>query len=393
MPKIKNLDNTTIIQNKEQQAKELQNLLESGDSKELAAKMVEQYENNAEHIRKLMDETIAEAKRADEEQWDESVLASRGVRTLTTEEKEFYNKAIEVESFDEVAKLMPPTVFERVFEDLSKEHPLLSRVNVQTTGASTQWVVRKEGATTAFWGDVCDDIKEMVGNGFETIEEGMFKLSGFLVVCKGMFELGPEWLDRYIRTLLAEIMADSLEEAIIIGTGKKMPIGMTKDLKKPIIGGEYQDKEVVELTDFTPMTIGKKILAPTTKGGKRKYTGVTLIVNPLDYASRFFPLGTKQKDDGSWTHDNFAVPGVEFIQVSSMPLGKMISGKPKDYFLGIATGMKLEYTDVLRMVEDQRLYLTRQLVNGRPLDNDSFTVFDISKLGEVELDVNEIDTP
>ena len=35
------------------------------------------------------------------------------------------------------------------------------------------------------------------------------------------------------------------------------------------------------------------------------------------------------------------------------------------------------------MIEDQRLYLTRQLVNGRPLDADSFTVYEISAFGDV----------
>ena len=138
------------------------------------------------------------------------------------------------------------------------------------------------------------------------------------------------------------------------------------------------------LADFTPKTIGKEILAPTTKNGTRRYTGVTLMVNPMDYAIRFFPLGAKQKDDGSWTYDNFAVPGLEIIQSPAVKLGQMISGKPKDYFMGVGVEQKLETTDILRMIEDQRLYLVRQLANGRPLDPDSFTVFDISQIGEVE---------
>lgn len=378
---IKNLDQNVVIVNKEEQIKAMQEAFESGDSQIVAQKVVENYEANAAHFQSMMDKVIAEAKQAKEENWDEKVLATRGVRVLTNEERKFYNAAIEVESFNETTQLMPPTIFERVFEDLEKEHPLLSRVNFQTVGITTNWVLRRPGTATAFWGDVCDTIKEMVDEGFYTVEQGMFKLSGFLVVCKAMFELGPEWLDRYIRTFLQEVVSEELENVIVNGTGNKQPIGMVKDLEGAVTGGVYPDKKPVVLADFKPATIGKEILAPTTKGGTRRYTGVTLIVNPLDYATKFFALGAKQKDDGTWTYNNFAVPGLEIIQSPAVPLNKMIAGKPVDYFMGVGAEQKLIYSDEIRLIEDQRLYLVRQLANGRPLDADSFTVFDITNIG------------
>lgn len=376
---VQNLDRP-VIENKEERIKEIQDVLETGDSAEVAAKIIDQFENNAQHYQKMMDKVIDEARRAKEENWDDKVLASRGIRTLTSEEKKFYNAAIEVGGFDQTTELMPPTVFERVFEDIQKEHPLLSRVNFQTVGASTSWVLRKPGAATAYWGDVCDNIKEMIDEGFYTVEQGMYKLSGFLVVCKAMFELGPEWLDRYVRTFLAEIIADELEDVIVNGTGNKQPIGMIKNVNGPVSAGVYPDKAVVVLNDFTPATIGREILAPTTKNGTQRYTGVTLIVNPLDYATTFFPLGAKQKDDGTWSYDNFGVPGLEIIQSFAVPIGRAIAGKPQDYFMGVGAEQRLIVSDEARLIEDQRLYLVRQLANGRPLDPDSFTVFNIQGL-------------
>ena len=393
MTGIKNPDRNTLVKDKEAQINAMKAAFESGDPHEVAQRIVENYESNAAHFEDLMNTTIREANRANEQQWDASVLASRGVRVLTTEEKKFYNAAIDVQSFDGVSALVPPTVYERVFEDLALDHPLLSRVNFQRVGATTQWVVRKDGTTTAFWGDVCDDIKEMVDHGFTTIDQGMYKLSGFLVVCKAMFELGPEWLDRYVRAFLTEIIAAELENVIVNGTGNKQPIGMIKDLNGAVTAGVYPDKATVALVDFTPSTIGTEILAPTTKGGTRRYTGVTLIVNPLDYASKFFALGAKQANDGSWTYDNFSVPGLEIVQSPAVPVNKLIAGNPKDYFMGVTGESKLESTDVLRMVEDQRLYLVRQLANGRPLDADSFTVFDITNTEFVPLPSSTIPTP
>ena len=361
---------------------QIQAAFENGDANEVAENIMANFENNITHIQEMMNTVTKEAKQASAEQWDETVLASRGVRILTTEEKKFYNAAIQAESFDEVIKLMPPTVFERVFEDLEKEHPLLSLVNFQRTGATTAWVVRKPGQPVAFWGEVTAAIQEILDEGFQTVEQSMFKLSGFLVVSKAMFELGPEWLDKYVRMFMAEVVSDEMENAIVNGDGNKKPIGMTRDLDGAITNGQYPLKTPVVLTDFSPKTIGKNILAPTTKNGTRRYTGVTLIINPMDYATRFFPLGAKQKDDGTWTYDNFSVPGLTIVQVPAVPLGRMITGKPKDYFMGVGAEQKLETTDVLRMIEDQRLYLVRQLANGRPLDADSFTVFDITQIGE-----------
>jgi hypothetical protein len=377
---IKNLDKP-IVENKESQISTMQAAFESGDAKAVAESIVNNFESNMLHYQTLMNDTMKDARRAQEENWDAQVLASRGVRVLTTEEKKFYNAAIEAQSFDEVHKLMPPTVFERVFEELEKEHPLLSLVNFQKTGATTAWVLRTPGSPAAFWGDVTASIQEILDEGFRTIEQGMFKLSGFLVVSKAMFELGPEWLDRYVRTFMQEIVAEELENAIVNGDGNKKPIGMMKDLEGAVVGGAYPDKALVVLDDLTPSTIGTKLLAPTTKGGTRRYTGVTLIVNPLDYATKFFPSGAKQRDDGTWTYDNFAIPGLTVVQSPAVPLNRAVGGLPKDYFMGVAAEQKLETTDVLRMVEDQRLYLIRQLANGRPLDADSFTVFDITGLG------------
>ncbi|EWG08897.1 phage major capsid protein [Cytobacillus firmus] len=377
---VQNLDRS-VIENKEAQITAMQEAFEKGDAQAVAERIVTNMESNMIHIQDMMNSVIKEAQQAKDENWDAQVLASRGIRVLTSEEKKFYNAAIEAQSFDEVHKLMPPTVFQRVFEDLEKEHPLLSLINMQTTGAVTQWVLRRPGASAAFWGDVTAAIQEMVDEGFYTVEMGMFKLSGFLVVSKAMFELGPDWLDKYVRTFMAEVVAEELENVVVNGTGNKQPIGMTRDLEGAVVGGEYPLKTPVTLNDFTPATIGKEILAPTTKNGTRRYTGVTLIVNPLDYAAKFFALGAKQKDDGTWTYDNFSVPGLTMVQSPAVPLNRMIAGKPKDYFMGVATNQKLESTDVLRMIEDQRLYLIRQLANGKPLDADSFTVFDITAIG------------
>jgi len=53
---------------------------------------------------------------------------------------------------------------------------------------------------------------------------GEVKLSAFIPVSQSILDLGPEWLDRYVRTILSEAIFEGLEGGIIKGTGKDEPI-------------------------------------------------------------------------------------------------------------------------------------------------------------------------
>ena len=44
-----------------------------------------------------------------------------------------------------------------------------------------------------------------------------------------MLEAGPVWIDRYVRAMLSEGVANGLEKSCAVGTGVDEPIGMMKD--------------------------------------------------------------------------------------------------------------------------------------------------------------------
>ncbi len=114
-----------------------------------------------------------------------------------------------------------------------------------------------------------------------------YKLSAFMPVCKAMLDLGPVWLDRYVRTVLVESLKIALEVAIVRGTGKDQPIGMMKDLLN-VTNGEHADKAVTAtLKDLSPYTLGN-IMALLTRDGKRNPEDVMLIVNPVDYWAKVY---------------------------------------------------------------------------------------------------------
>ncbi|PHG70353.1 phage major capsid protein [Bacillus toyonensis] len=311
---------------------------------------------------------------------DHAVLAARGGHVLTSQETKYYNQVIAGASFAGTEALVPPTVIERVFEDLVGSHELLSKINFVNVGALTEWILKKGDIQTAFWGKLCQAHKELLDEGFETINITQYKLSAFMPVCKAMLDLGPTWLDRYVRTVLVESLKIALEVAIVRGTGKDQPIGMMKDLGN-VVGGENTDKAVTAvLKDLSPYTLGN-IMALLTRDGKRNPDNVMLIVNPVDYWAKVYGYTTRPNADGTYAYNVLPIPG-SIVKSNAVPKGKMVVGMAKDYFLGLGGAQRLDVYDQTRAVEDEDLYIAKMYANGRAEANESFLVFDITTMVE-----------
>lgn len=349
---------------------EIKNALESGDSETFADVIVKNIiANNAQ----VQNSLIEEAKSFSVENADAAVLAQRGFKPLTAEERRYYNEVKDKHSFDGLE--LPKTVFDRVFEDLRKEHPLLEEIAfVNTTGVS-EWILRVDDVEAAWWGPLCEEIKKKLDTGFKTIQTTLYKVSAYVPVCKAMLALGPEWLDRYVREILTESIALAMEKAIIAGDGQDEPVGITKKLAD-VSGGVHQDKEAVALADFSPESIGTSILAPLSKG-KSGIGRLLLVVNSQDYFKKFFSLFNIQDEDGVYRKQNLPFDG-KVIVSDYMPEGKMAVGEARNYFMGVGSELKIEHSDEYRFLEQQRVYISYQYANGQPRKDEDFIVFDIT---------------
>lgn len=348
---------------------EIKNAIDSGDSDKFAEVIVKNIQANGDRIQQ---ELIEEAKAFNIENADASILAQRGFKPLTAAERKYYNEVKDKHSFDGLE--LPKTVFDRVFEDLTQNHPLLSEINFVNVTGVTEWIVRKDDLEPAWWGKLCDEIKKKLDNGFETIKTDLYKVSAYVPVCKAMLALGPEWLDRYVRTILAESIALAMEKAIIAGEGGEEPIGIIKKIDE-VSEGKNKDKEAKALADFSPESIGGEILAPLAKG-KNGLGRIMLIVNSTDYYKKFYPLFNIQDENGVYHKQNLPFDGV-VIESNYMPEGKMAVGEAKNYFMGIGSVLKIEHSDEYRFLEEQRVYIAKQYANGRPRKDEDFLVFDI----------------
>lgn len=326
------------------------------------------------------------------EETDSRVLAQRGVRQLTTREKDYYQKLGEAmkaadprQAVNNLDVVMPETVFDSIFENIETDHSLLSVINFMNTRGAIRMMMNTHGYQKAVWGKLCAPIIQELTSGFKEVETGLFKLSAFIPVCKAMLDLGPEWLDRYVRMILAEALLNGWEGSIVTGTGKEEPIGMNRQVGEEVsvTGGVYPEKVPITVTDFSPATMGNLIsmLAAGPNGIARRVDGLILVVNPQDYYQIIMPATTVQAPDGTYRNDIFPVP-LRVVQSPALTRGRAILGIGRLYwaFAGMSRDGRIEYSDEYHFLEDERVYLIKTYGNGMPADNNAFLVLDVSGL-------------
>ncbi len=378
---------------REEPAKKFNEALKSEDTAQVAQAFADMAEN-------IQSEVLERAKDAAAiEQMDAAALAARGLRQLTSAEKKYYEAVITAMKSDSpkqaLANLdvtMPKTIIEDVFDSLKAEHKLLSVIDFNNTTYVTEWILNKNGKQKAVWGEITAEIAKELSGEFEKLDMVMYSLTAFMPVAKSMLDLGPTWLDSYVRQVLQDALYVGLEEGIVCGTGVKMPIGMMKDISAAHSDGEeYPDKTAIKVTAFTPEIYGALIgkIAVSRNGRARKVENVIMVVNPVDYWQRVMPATTIQRPDGTFANNVLPYP-TEVVQSEEVPSGKAVMGIAGQYFMGIGAGKDgvIEYDDSYKFLQRERVYAAYLYGNGKPKDNNSFLVLDISELQPAAYTVN-----
>ena len=379
----------------------LQQAIKDNDTEAFSASFDQMLECIQNDIQQRADDRIDQMKR----ETDTTVLASRGVRQLTTKEKEFYQKVADAmkakdpkQALNNLDVVMPETVIDAVFDELQTSHPLLSRIQFMNTRGAIRMMMNTNGYQEAAWGQLCDDIVQELTSGFKEVDTGLLKLSAFMPVCKAMLDLGPEWLDDFVRQVLYEAYANGLEAGIVAGDGNGKPIGMNRQVgdNVTVTGGVYPVKAPVSVTDLSPTTIGNllALIAVDPNGKARNVRDVILVVNPVDYFQRIMPATTMMTPNGTYVNDVLPYP-MSVIQSPAVEQGQAIIGLGYKYFaaIGSARDGRIEYSDHYHFLEDERVYLIKGYANGFPMDNNAFFVLDITGIRPAVWKVEQVTAP
>lgn len=333
---------------------------------------------------------------------DTNVLLQRGYRVLTAKEKAFYEKWIEgAKSGDPKQAItdllsvdggMPETIIEDVYSNLVNEHPLLNAITFTNAGYLTRWLFNDHTIQTAAWGQINSEITKEITTAFEELSIVQCKLTCFMVVPKDMLDLGPTFLDNYVRTVLTDALAVGLENAIVTGDGKNKPIGLNRNISKDaaVVDGAYPEKTAIKIESFLPAEYGELVakLCKTEKERYRKVEDLTLICNPVDRYKKIMPATTVLNTAGGYTQNVFPVP-TQVIESTELKEGKAILCLPKEYLiaLGSAKEGNITYDDSVQFLEDNRVYMIKMFANGRAFDNTVAIVLDISELNPAYITV------
>ena len=380
---------------------EIRAKIKAGDTEAFSASFDEMLECIQNDIQQKAEARLDQMK----QEADAAVLASRGVRQLTTREKEFYQKVIGAmrekdprQALNNLDVVMPETVIDAVFDELETSHPLLSRIQFVNTRGAIRMMMNANGYQQAAWGKLCDEIVRELTSGFKEVDTGLLKLSAFMPVCKAMLDLGPEWLDAFVRQVLYEAYANGLEAGIVAGDGNEQPIGMNRQVgdNVTVTGGVYPVKAPVAVSDLSPATVGNllALMAVDPNGKARNVRDVILVVNPVDYFQKIMPATTLMGPDGAYRNDVMPYP-MSVIQSPAVDQGTAIIGLGYKYFaaIGSARDGRIEYSDHYHFLEDERVYLIKGYANGFPMDNNAFFVLDISAIQPAVWKVQQVTAP
>jgi hypothetical protein len=104
----------------------------------------------------LQNDVVNDCKAYQQSQ-DSSILARRGVRQLTAQEKKFYtDMTVALKSHYDSPKMaftgldnttLPQTVLDQVLSDIQSSFPILRAINFQNTAAIAKMVVNKQGCS------------------------------------------------------------------------------------------------------------------------------------------------------------------------------------------------------------------------------------------------------
>lgn len=319
---------------------------------------------------------------------DNRVLEARGITTLTAEETKFYNEAVKTGGFDSEV-VWPETILERVFENLQKDHPILSIINFTPTVGRVK-VIRARRTGVAVFGPLHKDLEGQLDSKFGASEFVQLALTAFFLVSNDTLDLGPRWIDRFINLSLTEAVRDIWAEKIIAGTGNNEPIGLLKDLDAAVTLGVYKDKATAGTLTFGKdkivtevADVMKKLSKFTYKvdkadKGEVKYRSVAgkvfLIVNPVNYwdiVSRI-TFANLNNIYGS------AMPFIDvknIIESVDVPENKLIAFVEGEYDATQSRAEKVSVYKETFAMKRATLYAVDMLGNGYPTNNEAAQVY------------------
>ncbi len=285
---------------------------------------------------------------------------------------------------------MPESEVNKVLDNMQLESKILSGINVVSNTYLTKVITNGKAVQKGTWGDLTEAVvKEMLG-AFKVVELEESKVSCFGEVSTDMLDAGVEHLAIAMNNTLVEGLVTAIEEAVVTGTGNKMPIGLDRDLNGSVVDGVYPQKKLIKVTDLKPVTYAGlvKRIAKDGNGRPKKFDRVQLIVNNNTYLTKIMPATTMINPlvNMGYSTNVFPFP-TDVIVSEAVADDEAVLCILGEYIAAIGKDIAIVYSDDFKFLNDIRCYRGKAFMTGRPVDNTAAIRLDISELSPLVPDV------
>ncbi|MBC1420108.1 phage major capsid protein [Listeria fleischmannii] len=340
------------------------NSIQNGESQEA------QGEAYSKMLDSLQEGLMADAREAAREEAELYSATTSADSMLTAAQRKFYNEInTNVGTKDET--LLPQETVDRIFEDMTTEHPLLSKIGLKNAGLRLKFLA-SETTGVAVWGKIFDEIKGQLDATFSEEESISSKLTAFVVIPKDLKDFGPAWIERFVRLQIEEAFSVALEIAFLTGDGQDKPIGLDRDINSGTVTGgvtTYPKKTAKGTLTFADSKTTIKELTSVFKYHSVKENGkalavagkVVLVVNPAD-AWDVKTQYTFLNANGTYVT---ALPyNLDIVESEAQAEGEVLTFVTGRYDAYLGGGINVKQFDQTLALEDLDLYVAKQFVYG-----------------------------
>lgn len=307
---------------------------------------------------------------------NEKYALELGLRPLSKKEESFYEllknpkQAIANNQID----FIPTSIIDLSMENVKKEEPVLSLINLAPAEVKRWIVAEKTGVYS--WDGLTEKLKGEIEGNVSSLVTDLGKLDAYLIIPKAISKLSYQFMDKYFMAILNETMREGLAHGYLNGNGKEQPIGIYKQINKTNDDGTHQDKALnIDLVNFSPKGLAKP-KTYLTNGGKRIIDKLYLVCNPLDEANYVAPALYDVEGRMISSFKN-----LEVIQCTANPQGKAALTLAGKYTMGIDNFEIKKYEETLAL-DDADVLIAKAYANGRAVADNVAYVFDVTKLEE-----------
>lgn len=284
------------------------------------------------------------------------------------------------------AELSIPTVILEVLRDRMDQYSkLITKVRLQPVkGKARQNVIGEVPA--GVWTEMAGALNELTFVISEVEADG-YKVGGYIPIDNYLLADSDIALGEEILYMLGQAIGLALDQAIVYGTGTKMPIGIVTRLaeaEQPAYWGENRAPWVdVHTTNVQKLSLAAKLgaeffvpLLGALKKAKTKYTN----------GERVWLMNQETKDDllikamgfdsaaaiVAGMNNTMPILGGEIITLEFIPNNNIIGGALGDYLLVEREGSSFAYSDIPMFLQDKTVFKGTARYDGQPIHGEDF---------------------